>query len=184
MAEYIAGMNYELLSEAVLKLAPVCEHCDEPKTHICLEKCCVDHSVFCQLCEVKCHLSHRTNKLELLFFNRKKIQDPDEYIVKSLNDVLGFIHQAKNTVTDLISRYLELSECYDKNIREIQRLLATCDRDAWYDRLYTTVEAYLFGENPLKQAREEFRKGLAKVNIHRSKNTSLDTTINLMKSSE
>lgn len=123
MAEYVAGVTYSALENAMVKLAPTCERCGEPKTHICLERCCSDAPLFCNGCEAVCHFCHRTNKLEMVFFNRKSITNPDGYVQKSLRGVLASIKQAKTTSELLIAHNLELIDLYDRNTREINHLL-------------------------------------------------------------
>lgn len=163
MSFYIAGVSYDTVSDAMIKLAPTCEECQEPKTHICLERCCTQHVLFCFACDSKCHLTHRTNKLELLFFPKAGVLNPDKEAQDLFSNLLASIQKAKEISNAIIAHNLQLVESYEKNIKEVSLLLESCKQNTWYENLYETVETYIKGKSTLKESKRLFRDGMSKV---------------------
>lgn len=165
MSQSITEGSTNNIYRALVKLAPKCSICEDPKLSLCTESCCKGiQSLYCWECETELHFAHRTNDLSLLFSSKEKVLDVEKCIANLSNiGVMMKGHREKSQ--QIINSHLSLIELYTKELDAVDAEILRLQKGIWYKDASGAIDHLISGTGDTKDTRKKFQAAVAKLDL-------------------
>lgn len=163
---FVCNIGEAALALLIERIAPRCLECHCAMTQLCVEECCQQQPLFCNVCSKDQHFLHLTNDLCLLFTKKDKVCSTEQFELERLGDLLEFVRNLKAKSEEIIQSQLRLIDLYETTIKEISHKIENCFQKKWYGNLYDTVERVIRERLPAPSAQQLIGVQLGKMDLH------------------